>query len=543
MQISNESLPHHYLWSNVNFGEAVSEVMTPLTWSLLETWRGQWPSARDLPPFGNIAGRLYLNVSYYAASLALVGKRGPAMLAALKDTLHMPLPAGIEIPLPALSLAEKLAFLFAWGFAQRRWAQVASRLPLFIAANQAWCTRTRAEIQTAHNTQALADLWQKELQPRSLQAYVGVLSSAMRFSDLASPLRQELTVLVGPNDADALLSNLSSPEELLASLGPLAGLSRLGRGEIIPQDYIDNYGHRGPNEWELHTPRPVEHPHWLEAQQAAFQARHVDVDTLLEQQRERFTAALARLEHQHLHRLPSLRRKLAQAARRGRLREAARSELVRVIWMLRLWALRLGRLTHLEDDIFFLAIDEVLAYLSGDSTVLQNLPRRREAYQQQRSLPPYPSLILGSFDPLAWAADPRRTDDVYGFQPAAAGPAPSASPPEDVATIRGSPGSAGRLEGIARVIASLEEGSQLQPGEILVTAFTDIGWTPLFPRAAAIITDVGAALSHAAIVARELGIPAVVGCGDATRRLRTGDRLLVDGGQGLVTILSRAGSD
>ena len=74
-------------------------------------------------------------------------------------------------------------------------------------------------------------------------------------------------------------------------------------------------------------------------------------------------------------------------------------------------------------------------------------------------------------------------------------------------------------------------------GEILVTTVTNIGWTLLFPRAAAVVTDVGAPLSHAAIVARELGIPAVVGCGDATMRLKTGDRVRVDGGKGLVEIL------
>ena len=88
-----------------------------------------------------------------------------------------------------------------------------------------------------------------------------------------------------------------------------------------------------------------------------------------------------------------------------------------------------------------------------------------------------------------------------------------------------------------RVLDSLEQGHQLRTGEILVTTLTDIGWTPLFPRAAAVVTDVGAALSHAAIVARELGIPAVVGCGNATRRLKTGDRVMVDGGQGIVRVL------
>ena len=77
-------------------------------------------------------------------------------------------------------------------------------------------------------------------------------------------------------------------------------------------------------------------------------------------------------------------------------------------------------------------------------------------------------------------------------------------------------------------------------GEILVTHTTNIGWTPLFPRAGAIVTDIGGALSHAAIVAREIGIPAVVGCGDATMRLRTGDRIRIDGGRGLVELIEAA---
>jgi pyruvate,water dikinase len=93
------------------------------------------------------------------------------------------------------------------------------------------------------------------------------------------------------------------------------------------------------------------------------------------------------------------------------------------------------------------------------------------------------------------------------------------------------------VEGVVRVVHSIEEGHTLQAGEILVTTTTNVGWTPLFPRAAAIVTDVGAPLSHAAIVARELGLPAVVGCGNATLRLKTGDRVRVNGGAGVVELL------
>ena len=98
-------------------------------------------------------------------------------------------------------------------------------------------------------------------------------------------------------------------------------------------------------------------------------------------------------------------------------------------------------------------------------------------------------------------------------------------------------GAAGRVEGRVRGLDGPEQGDQFQPGEVLVAVTTNVGWTPIFPRAAAVVTDVGAPLSHAAIVARELGNPAVVGCGSATTRLRTGDRVRVDGGQGTVEIL------
>jgi len=72
--------------------------------------------------------------------------------------------------------------------------------------------------------------------------------------------------------------------------------------------------------------------------------------------------------------------------------------------------------------------------------------------------------------------------------------------------ISGFAGAAGAVEGIVRRIDRVEDGNQIQPGEILVTVTTNVGWTPLFPRLAAIVTDVGAPLSHAAIVAREMGI-------------------------------------
>jgi phosphoenolpyruvate synthase/pyruvate phosphate dikinase len=159
------------------------------------------------------------------------------------------------------------------------------------------------------------------------------------------------------------------------------------------------------------------------------------------------------------------------------------------------------------------------------------VPARRAAYQTYRALPPYTALIRGHFDPVRWAADPDRRSDYYEERAQAAKPD---------GTITGFPGAAGVVVGTARVLRAPEDAAQLGDGEILVTTSTNIVWTQIFPRAAAVVTDIGAPLSHAAIVARELGIPAVVGCGNATMVLHSGDRVRVDGRHGTVEVLHQA---
>jgi pyruvate,water dikinase len=102
--------------------------------------------------------------------------------------------------------------------------------------------------------------------------------------------------------------------------------------------------------------------------------------------------------------------------------------------------------------------------------------------------------------------------------------------------LKGNPGSRGVASGIARVARTLEEAKAVQPGEILVAITTMPAWTPFFGVAAAVVTETGGVLSHCAIVAREYGIPAVVGAHGATQAILTGQRITVDGGSGLVTI-------
>jgi pyruvate, water dikinase len=93
------------------------------------------------------------------------------------------------------------------------------------------------------------------------------------------------------------------------------------------------------------------------------------------------------------------------------------------------------------------------------------------------------------------------------------------------------------VEGVARVILDVRDVGKLEEGEILVAPVTSPSWTPVFGKVAAAVSDIGGIMSHAAIVAREYGMPAVVGTGNATARISTGDRVRVDGDAGVVTIL------
>ncbi len=113
----------------------------------------------------------------------------------------------------------------------------------------------------------------------------------------------------------------------------------------------------------------------------------------------------------------------------------------------------------------------------------------------------------------------------------------AAAESDDGQEIRGYAASSGVVEGVARVLHSVNEIGQVQDGEILVCAVTAPSWAPVFGKIKAAVSDIGGAMSHAAIVAREYGMPAVVGTGHATKRIKTGQLVRVDGDRGIVRIL------
>jgi len=439
------------------------------------------------------------------------------------------LPDGVDIPLAPISRWRVLRTMLPIAVRfRRRVAANKHRLPAFIAAAPTRCDALRARIQAAPGAHELLDLWQADLLPFFRECSTMLAAGARRDGTAIVWVRRALRNLVGEADTNALLSGLGAGSSQLASLGPLVGLDQLARGAIDRATFARQYGNRGPHEFEISIARPAEDPDWIDRQLAGLRAAPVDVATLLERQRAAQVVAWERFRQRYPRKAASMRRRIDQAAAAFRDREAARSEVVRAFWALRAFVQRAGVLTGHGENLFFLSIDEILSVLGGDDAPLAAVSARRAAYARYAALPPYPALIRGRFDPFRWAADPQRRSDLFDARGAGA-PAGAA--------ITGFPGAAGVVEGQARVIATADEGDQLRAGEILVTTVTNVGWTPLFPRAAAIVTDVGAPLSHAAIVARELGIPAVVGCGNATMRLHTGDRVRVDGGQGTVELL------
>jgi pyruvate,water dikinase len=225
-------------------------------------------------------------------------------------------------------------------------------------------------------------------------------------------------------------------------------------------------------------------------------------------------------------RLRAFRKLLGDAQHLVPVREEQVAELT-IAWpVMRRAVVRIGEalasrgVTEEVDDIFFLTRDEVLSALGdgGSASRVDVAARRLTREQQARLVPP---LLVGRLNPL--------TKKLFDGMSGVLGAVPS-----DTAIVSGTPASPGRAIGAVRVIRGPDAFDELEPGEILVAPHTAPAWTPLFSRAAAVVTDVGSPAAHASIIAREYGIPAVVGCGDATARLRTGMRVTVDGTTGNV---------
>jgi pyruvate,water dikinase len=235
-------------------------------------------------------------------------------------------------------------------------------------------------------------------------------------------------------------------------------------------------------------------------------------------------SALAALDDRRRAELAGL---LSKAQRFARLREEQIAEFTLPWPVLRRAVRRLAEpliergVVAEVSDIFFATRAEIEAAIDGAATDLRPAIReRRSRWQRQRSLAP--PLVLGETPPMLKMVVDRAASL---FNRAA-----------DPGSIRGLGASPGRAIGRVRVVRSSDEWGSLEAGEVLVAPVITPAWTPLFGRASAVVTDTGSILAHASLVAREHGIPAVLGVGDATTRLRDGQLVEVDGSAGTVTV-------
>jgi pyruvate,water dikinase len=181
------------------------------------------------------------------------------------------------------------------------------------------------------------------------------------------------------------------------------------------------------------------------------------------------------------------------------------------------------------DDVLMLTYDDLrVAALDLPGTDPRTLVEQRRAkLAEHAAVTPPPMLGTTPAGPLPDSPLLRMAMKSSGR------PAASIEP----GVVTGSAGSAGRVTGVARVVRSLADAGALAPGEVLVAETTAPPWTPLFGIAAAVVTDTGGILSHSAVVAREYGIPAVVGAGNATAVIADGDVVEVDGDAGTVRVV------
>jgi rifampicin phosphotransferase len=173
-----------------------------------------------------------------------------------------------------------------------------------------------------------------------------------------------------------------------------------------------------------------------------------------------------------------------------------------------------------KEDIFYLTFQELHDVVRTDQVDDQLIRERRDAFRSYRALTP-PRVLTSDGEGIAGAY---RRDDV----PAGA--------------LVGLPVSAGTIEGRARIILDMAE-ADLEAGDILVTAYTDPSWTPLFVAISALVTEVGGLMTHGAVIAREYGLPAVVGVEHATELIRDGQRIRLNGTDGYIELLPLQGAE
>jgi pyruvate,water dikinase len=517
-------------WTLANVSEATPEVLSPLCWSVWSDAvelgaRGAW---RD---FGILPAREVRSSDdpNRRITAAFFGRQ--AMNVDLTRRYMGSIPGTSAEEFELLILGQVREGVAPVKTAYRRLPFILTRAPRVLA------TQTNL-VRRVHDTQLA--WWQSDVHGRRdpgdgrarLQEACRRFQTSMRVHVrtrfLVQPLQAQVTRLVEavgqPDLGLRLLSGFGGVEETAIA----RALWAVSRGERPLDDVLARYGFHGPAEGNPISRSWREDPDLVTGTVERLAARP---DRDAPHAREAVAIrARQEAEAQLLARLPGRRRRpvrllLRLAATHARNLELGKAAFLMAVDGSRAAARDLGRELVADgrldeaDDVFYLTVPELVDGPPADARAVVAFRRaRREEYRRVE----LPVTFTGMPEPLG---------------PAAAGSGTRG--PADT-EVRGAAGGPGRVEGTARVVLDPNDATGLEPGDILVCRFTDPSWAPLFLLADGLVIDLGGAASHGAIVARELGIPCVIGTADGTTRLQTGDRLLVDGDTGLVTILARA---
>jgi len=331
----------------------------------------------------------------------------------------------------------------------------------------------------------------------------------------------QLAVAVGDDPVSRGEFLAKSPEELSAAY--LAG-TLPPQAQAGVRGFLARYGHRAVAEIDLGMPRWSEQPDHILGMISNYlrvedpeQAPDRQFARATEHAEDRIRSLVDRARARGPWRARAVELSLRRVRQLAGLRELPKFYIVAVLAEMHRQLLRIGAdmasagTVAAAADVFFLDFDEIRVGLRG-ADLHGMVADRRRLYDNELRRRRIPRLLLSD------------GTDVEAAMMAK-------SPPDGAVT--GTPASAGTATGRVRVIMD-PVGAHLEPGEILVAPSTDPGWTPLFLTAGALVMEMGGVISHGAVVAREYGIPAVVGVPDATTRLRTGQTVTVDGAAGTI---------
>lgn len=517
----NGSMSGCKLLTRTNVGEIFQKPVSPMTNSVLEMIN----DILGLPDWlDNVCGQPYMNISVMCSAFVAFGKTEEAAYAALKDLVGN-VPEGTKVPVSPFDKKAFLRNIKTLLFPKEKSKLTKAQKHEMV---EKLADISRMHIDVIRGIQSSSDLisyWENTMLPSVKDGFASIASECGTSMVPLFSTRGKIAKIAGSDMANRLCGGCVG---VIDSIKPLLLIEDVINGRISREEYIKTCGHRSADEMELMAPRPYEDPSFPDALLEEYKNSSIDLHGMQAKEKAKFEEALAEFKSSYPSKAKWIDKELARFIHANDFREEIRGKGVFIFSVFREFILKAGELTGLGDGIFFLYCNEMFDLLKGDKSSIKHIEERRASYNEYLKYPPFPNIILGRFEPDAWLNEEGRRSDFY-----------SSDSKEDYTSlssdVKGFPGASGRISGTVRVINDIKDIDSIQSGDILVTVATNIGWTLVFPKVSAIVTDIGAPLSHAAIVAREFGIPAVVGCGNATTLLKTGDKVLVDGSKGTVT--------